>query len=265
MSPAAARTVFITGGASGLGLALARQYLAEGWRVAVADRDGDALARVGREALPGALLLACDVTSESDMTAVRDALASAWERLDLVINNAGVAVAGTVEECPQADWDWIVGINLLGVVRGCRLFLPRLRAQGHGQLVNVASVAGLIHPPGMAAYCATKAAVVALSQSLQAELDGSGVSVSVVCPAFFRTGLARTSRAATPELQHRIEQLVTGSSVSADEVARKVRAGIARRRFLITTHRRETAAWLLKRLLPNDWFLRLLLLGMRGG
>lgn len=252
------RCVLITGGASGLGLALAAHYLRAGWRVAVADHDAEVLARSVAGPLSGALALDCDVRVEADLIRAREQLLAAWGRIDLLVNNAGVAVAGRLEDCAEADWQWIVDINLLGVVRGCRAFLPQMRAQGHGQVVNVASLAGLIHPPLMAAYCATKAAVVALSEVLEAELAGSGVAVSVVCPGFFRTGLARTSRTTTPELRAAIRRLVAGAPVSAERVAAQVAAGIAARRFLITTHRPETLLWMCKRLLPHALFLRLM-------
>jgi NAD(P)-dependent dehydrogenase (short-subunit alcohol dehydrogenase family) len=256
------RSVFITGGASGLGLALARQFAADGWAVAIGDRDSAALSRVLREDLPAALGMICDVTQEDDLLAARDLLLRRWARIDVVINNAGVAVAGPIEDCSAADWSWIVDTNLLGVARGCRVFTPVLRGQGSGHIVNIASMAALLHPPGMAAYCATKAAVVALSEVMEAELAGSGVAVSVVCPAFFRTGLACTSRASSTALQAAIEQLVAGAAIGADEIATRVRAGLADRRFLILTHPFEQRIWWLKRWLPHPWFHRLMMRAM---
>ena len=257
------RNVFITGGASGLGLALATQYLAAGWQVAIGDHNREALAAVASGPLANALALECDVTVETDLEAARDTLLAAWGRIDLVINNAGVAVAGPVADCPSADWDWIVGINLLGVARGCRIFAPVLIRQGHGHIVNISSMAALLFPPSMAAYCATKAAVVALSEVLEVELANSGVSVSVVCPAFFRTGLADHSRTTSPELKGTVERLVGKAPVDADTIARRVRSGIAARRFLITTHRSETLAWHVKRILPHAWFHRLMMVALR--
>ncbi|MDE3010929.1 MAG: SDR family NAD(P)-dependent oxidoreductase [Pseudomonadota bacterium] len=258
------KTAFITGAASGLGRELARQYLAAGWRVAVFDCDHAGLAAAWPDADARVLVLPGDVRSEHDLAGARDRVLTEWGRIDLLVNNAGVALAGALEACSADDWEWIVQINLLGVVRGCRLFLPAMRAQRAGHVVNVASMAGLLYPPGMAAYCATKAGVIALSEVLQAELDGSGIGVSVVCPAFFRTGLARTSRTATPELRRVIEHLVGDSTVPAARIAAAIRAGVSHRRFLITTHRRESLVWLCKRLLPQTWFFRLMMRALRA-
>lgn len=257
------RTVFITGAASGLGCELARQYLVAGWRVAVFDCDQAGLAAAWLGAEANVLVLPGDVRSEDDLGAARDRVLAEWGRIDLLVNNAGVALAGDLEACSADDWDWIVQINLLGVVRGCRVFLPAMRAQRDGHVVNIASMAGLLYPPGMSAYCATKAGVVALSEVLQAELAGSGVGVSVVCPAFFRTGLARTSRTVTSELRRTIEHLVGDSTVPAARIAAAIRAGVSRRRFLITTHRRESLVWMCKRLLPQAWFFRLMMRALR--
>lgn len=254
---------FITGAASGLGLALAGQYLAAGWQVAAIDCDGAALMRLKDRELAGALTLVCDVTSESALIGARDAVMATWGRIDLLVNNAGVALAGALEACSEADWQWVVEINLLGVVRGCRLFLPLLRAQRSGHIINIASVAALIHPPGMSAYCATKAAVLALSEVLEAELQGSGVGVSVVCPAFFRTGLANTSRTTTPALRRAIEQRVGQAHMDAATVATRIRAGVAAGRFMITTHPLETWLWRLKRVLPHPWYFGLMMWVLR--
>src|SRR6185312_10510780 len=113
----------------------------------------------------------------------------------LVINNAGVAVGGRVGEVALDDWRWIMGVNLWGVIHGCHVFATQLRAQGSGHILNVASAAGLLAPPGMAPYNVTKAAVVALSETLRGELRDAGVGVTVLCPTFFRTNIAASSRA----------------------------------------------------------------------
>ncbi len=256
------QTVFITGGASGLGFALASQYLQAGWQVAVGDRDAVALVRALDGELAGAFGMVCDVTLDADLERARDAVLARWGSIDLIYNNAGVALAGSLEDGLPGDWQWIIDTNLMGVVRGCRIFAPVLRAQGRGRLVNIASMAGMIHPPGMSAYCATKAAVVALSEVLEIELAGSGVGVSVVCPGFFRTALARHGRASSPVLRQVAERLVGGAAVSADAVATKIRAGVARGHFFILTHRLERGLWWLKRLLPHTWFVRLMIAGV---
>ena len=156
---AGARRIFVTGGASGLGRALAERYARAGWRVALGDvneeRGAEALAAVRAIAAKegsSALFVRCDVTEESDLEAAADRLRSEWGGVDVVVNNAGVAVGGGIAEVPLADWRWALEINLLGVVRGCKVFAPRLAAQGGGRLVNVASMAGLVHAPLLGPY-----------------------------------------------------------------------------------------------------------------
>ena len=253
--------VFITGGASGLGQALALEYARQGWRVLIGDLDrercADTLAQV-RALSPGSDAIACDVTREADLQAAAEWLQQQWGGVDVVINNAGVAQMGGIADASEGDWQWIVDINLLGVVRGCRVFTPMLRAQGGGQLVNVASMAGLVHMPQAAAYNATKAAVVALSETLQLELEADRIGVSVVCPAFFRTALAQNMRASDPQLEAMTKRLVERARIGPEQIARQVFAGVQRGDTHILTHPEARRAWLLKRVLPYALYLRLM-------
>jgi NAD(P)-dependent dehydrogenase (short-subunit alcohol dehydrogenase family) len=250
--------VFITGGASGLGRALAERYAREGWRVCIGDLDvercADTLSALQQHS-PHSHALACDVTREVDLQAAADWLTQHWDGVDVVINNAGVAQMGGIGDATLTDWQWIVDINLLGVVRGCKVFAPLLRAQGGGQLVNIASMAGLIYMPQAAAYNATKAAVVALSETLQLELAADNIGVSVVCPAFFRTALAQNMRASDPQLEALTKRLVERARIGPDEIAQLVFDGVARREAHILTHPGARRTWLLKRYLPYAWYL----------
>jgi short-subunit dehydrogenase len=144
----------------------------------------------------------------------------------------------------------MVDINLLGVVRGCKVFTPIFKRQQSGHFVNTASMAGLIHPPMMSAYNATKAAVVALSETLHTELARDGVKVTVVCPAFFRTNLAESVRTDNADLANLTRKLINKSKIGAEEIAAKVKAGVARGDFHILTHLRERRIWLFKRAAP---------------
>lgn len=247
------KRVFITGGASGLGRALVERYAKAGARVCIGDIHDQRgvqtqcdLRAIGIDAH----YLHCDVTREADLEAAARWMQERWGGADLLINNAGVATSGSISELPLADWQWIVDINLLGVVRGCKAFTPLFKAQKSGHIVNVASMAGLIHPPLMSAYNAVKAGVVALSETLHVELAQDGVQVSVVYPAFFRTNLAETARAADADSQRMMNKLVTQARRDADEIAALVQAGIERGDFHILTHKREARIWRLKRLLP---------------
>lgn len=253
--------IFITGGASGLGRALAERYAREGARILIGDLDTarckavlDSILELGGSGQA----IACNVTKEEDLQAAAAWLQKNWGGVDIVFNNAGVAQAGRIDDVPLSDWQWIVDINLLGVVRGCKAFAPMLRKQRSGHIVNVASMAGLIHLPAMSAYNATKAAVVALSETLYAELADDGVAVSVVCPAFFRTNLAATMRTTDPRLEQTTRKLVERSRHSAEGVAEKVFRGVRARDFHILTHSDSIAAWRLKRYLPYRAFQRLM-------
>lgn len=251
------KRIFITGGGSGLGRALALRYARDGWKVCIGDVNeagGAAVLAELQAAGAEAFFLRCDVTKESDMEAARDALLARFGGVDIVVNNAGVAVAGGIDETPEADWAWITDINLLGVVRGCRVFTPVFRRQGGGWFINVASMAGLLHPPQMAAYNATKAAVVALSETTYAELLPDNIGTSVVCPAFFRTNLADTVRASNADLANATRRLVNKAKIGADEIAEQVFRGVARGEFRIMTHAVERRLYYIKRVTPYEIF-----------
>lgn len=255
------KRIFITGGACGLGRALAGRYARAGWRVCIGDLDvarcADALAAI-REHSQQSHALACDVTREDALQAAADWLQREWGGVDVVVNNAGVAQMGGIADTSLADWQWAVDINLLGVVRGCKVFTPLLRAQGGGRLVNIASMAGLVHMPHASAYNATKAAVVALSETLQLELEPDGIGVSVVCPAFFRTDLAKNMRATTPGLERMTKRLVERARIDADEIADRIFEGVARGEPQILTHPEAKRFWRMKRLLPYRLYLALM-------
>ena len=255
------KRVFITGGASGLGQALAMQYAGQGWRVLIGDLDlercADTVAKL-RAISPASVAVACDVTIEADLQAAAAWLQQHWGGVDVVINNAGVAQMGGIDAVSEADWQWIVDINLLGVVRGCRIFTPMLRAQGVGHLVNIASMAGLVHMPQASAYNATKAAVVALSETLQLELEADRIGVTVVCPAFFRTALAQNMRASNPKLEAITKRLVERARIGPEQIARHVFEGVQRGDTHILTHPEARHAWMLKRVLPYRIYLKLM-------
>jgi NAD(P)-dependent dehydrogenase (short-subunit alcohol dehydrogenase family) len=232
--------VLITGGASGLGAALVRQLVAQGNRVLVADVAGPPAD------LPGEYLR-LDVRSEADWAAAVDWCEQHWDGLDLLVNNAGIATAGGIDVETLAEWDRVVDINLLGVVRGCRAFAPVFKRQRSGHIVNTASAAGLVHPPMMSSYNTVKAGVVALSETLSHELDPYGVKVSVVCPSFFRTNLSASLQGADTEMAAHGRRMIEKSPRTAEEIAAAVLAGIAKQRFLIIPDRPALLSWRTKR------------------
>lgn len=233
-SPSAAptnRRVLITGGASGLGLALATAFLERGDRVMITDLapTDERPATVPDDA--GYLRL--DVRSEDEWKAARTEVEQLWGGLDVLVNNAGIAQGGRIELLTEEDWRLITDINLLGVARGCRTFVPMLKTQGYGYIVNTASLAGLIHPPTMSSYTAVKAAVVAISESLRWELEPFGIGVSVLCPSFFRTNLASSLNSSDPAASKFAGKLIDRADRDADQIAAEAMEGINAGRFLV--------------------------------
>ena len=256
-----AKRVFITGGASGLGRALALRYARDGWRVCIADLN-DERGDSTREELTAAgaaeaLYRHADVTREADLQAIADELSRVWGGLDVLVNNAGVAQAGAIEDVTLADWEWIVNINLFGVVRGCKVFTPIFKQQGSGHIVNIASMAGLLDVPRMASYNVSKAAVVALSTTLEQELMSDGIHVSVVCPSFFQTNLGETMRATDPGLIKMMSKLLASGKLSADQVADAIVDGVAKKQVHILPHVAGERLWRAKRYLPHGLYSRM--------
>jgi NAD(P)-dependent dehydrogenase (short-subunit alcohol dehydrogenase family) len=200
MDDLAGKVAVITGAASGIGLAMARRFAAEGMKLVLADVERPVLQQAGSAvAEDGAdvLTVPADVSVWDDVAALADAAFDRFGDVHLVCNNAGVGSRGLpIAELPLADFEWVVAVNLFGVIHGLRAFLPHLRANDVGHVVNTASMSGLYHLPRMGPYNASKAAVVALSETLQFELaaEGSHVGVSVLCPSWVRTNISTSDR-----------------------------------------------------------------------
>ncbi len=254
----AQRRVLITGAGSGLGQALAERYARSGSRVACVDlsveRSEQTRARLAGD---GHLALAADVGSDAAMDALAAQIDAQWGGLDVLINNAGIASGGPMVETTMAEWHRVLDIDLLGVVRGCRLFLPGMLAQGSGQILNTASFAGLASAPGMMTYGVAKAGVVALSDQLRAEVHRAGVSVGVICPSFFRTNLLETA-IGNAQVRNIAARLMDTSPDTLDSVADHVFAAAERGQFLILPTRREPLRWRLKRWFPEVYFRQIL-------
>lgn len=254
----APRRVLITGAGSGLGRALALRYAAAGDRVACVDIDHQrAMQTVEALAGDGHLALAADVGDDASMDALHAAVAREWGGIDLLFNNAGIASGGALVDTTMDEWRRLLEVNLLSVVRGCRLFLPAMLQAGRGQIVNTASFAGLAGAPSIMSYGVAKAGVVALSEQLRAECADSGVGISVLCPAFFQTNLTSNWLGDT-RLKAFADRMMQTSPDTLDSVADAVFAAVARRQFMILPTRREPARWRLKRWFPELYFRQLL-------
>jgi NAD(P)-dependent dehydrogenase (short-subunit alcohol dehydrogenase family) len=246
----------VTGAGSGIGRAFALELAARGGEVVCSDIDLVAAQATVRDIdLNGGKALAarCDVSSLDAVFALADTAQRWFGVPTLVVNNAGVGIGGTsIGEAPIEDWEWTLRINLWGPIHGCHVFAPILRAQKRGHILNVASAAGLIAMPAMAPYNLTKAAVVALSETMFADLAGDGVGVSVLCPSFFPTNLTRSPRTSTdPKLHRSAMRLVEKGGWTAKDVAQAALAGVAAGKLHIAPQFDVGVAWRLKRLAPG--------------
>jgi NAD(P)-dependent dehydrogenase (short-subunit alcohol dehydrogenase family) len=236
------QTVLITGASSGLGAALAARYAARGDRVLLTDVNPPP------QPPPNSLFRRLDITSPQDWNDVIVWIREEVGHLDMLINNAGVAAGGRIDATDVTQWRRVLDVNLLGAVNGCHAVTPLMKARRRGHIVNIASLAGLVHPPAMGAYNASKAAVVALAETLRHELRPWDIDVSVVCPSFFRSALAKSLGGEDPLTDAVATKMIAGAARDADQIAARAIIGIDRRRFLILPDRRAFAASWTKRL-----------------
>lgn len=248
----------VTGAAGGLGRAFCLELARRGGRMVVADIDAAGAAQtvaLVEQAGGKAFATSCDVAR---LDQVEHLAVLADEKLggcDLVINNAGVAVGGAVGAVPIADWEWIMGINLWGVIYGCHVFVPRFKQQGRGHVINVASAAGLLSAGEMGPYNVTKAGVIALSETLASELRTHGVGVTVLCPTFFRTNISNSSRTTGNEdARAMVEKLMDRAKIQADGVARFALEAADRDELYAVPHGDGQWMWRLKRLVPERYY-----------
>ncbi len=252
MKDFAGKVAFVTGAANGIGLGIARALAKEGVHVALADIEREKVERAAAEVAAlgvSTLALPLDV---SDRAAVEDAahrVEARFGRVHICVNNAGISLQrGPAHEIAPQQWEWILGVNVFGAVNGVRAFLPLLRRHGEdGHIVNTASIAGLqVHPVlRNGSYAMTKYAVVAFSEALEAELAGSAIGVSVLCPALVTTTINNSSnrrpdRFGGPFIENRVDiaALVAGEQAAwtPDEVGDRVVHAIRNGEFFIFTH-----------------------------
>ncbi len=263
------KTAVITGGASGIGLATARQFAASKMNLVLGDiEDGPLQVAVDELRAAGARVIGIqgDVSKEDDVIAMRDAALAEFGAVQLVFNNAGVG-GGPAIATPKKVWDWVLGVNLDGVINGVNAFVPLFLEQNEGYVVNTASEAGLVGVGGMGPYCASKFAVVGLSESLFHELamTGKDVHVSVLCPNFVRTRIYESQRNMprdlvsyneSPMVQKgmKLAKQAVDAGIDAADVARAIEDAVASNEYWILTHQHSAIAITEQRL---EW--------MRGG
>ena len=192
------KVAFVTGGASGMGLAMVRSFAGAGMKVVVADIEQGALDAVAEEFAPSnadILCLKVDVTDRDAMEAAAAATEAAFGKVHVVCNNAGVAVGGAIDDMSYNDWDWVTKVNLDGVVNGIQAFTDRIKAHGEGgHFVNTASMAGHMALEGLSVYTATKFAVVGISETMRKDLAKHDIGVSVLCPGVVSTNIFNSGR-----------------------------------------------------------------------
>ncbi|HUI48839.1 MAG TPA: SDR family NAD(P)-dependent oxidoreductase [Acidimicrobiia bacterium] len=251
------KVAVVTGGASGIGSALARRFAAEGARVVIGDVEkpalDDAVSEL-RRAGADAEGVVTDVTDPAQMQGLADAAIARFGHVHVFCNNAGVGSGGLSWEMPLSTWEWVIGVDLWGVIHGVRTFVPLLMQEAEGYIVNTASVAGLVAAPFMGPYNASKHAVVAISETLQHELAMTAphVKVSVLCPGWVNTNIADSARNRPAALQETRADATDGaellrafiaSGMSPDDVAAQVRDAMRDERFWILTHDAEGDFW----------------------
>ncbi|WP_110948273.1 SDR family oxidoreductase [Pseudomonas bohemica] len=245
--------MMITGAGSGLGREIALRWAREGWRLALSDVSDDGLQetlKLVREAGGDGFIQRCDVRDYSQLTAFAQACEQKFGGIDIIVNNAGVASGGFFGELSLEDWDWQIAINLMGVVKGCKAFLPLLE-QSKGKIVNIASMAALMQGPAMSNYNVAKAGVVALSESLLVELRQQEIGVHVVCPSFFQTNLLDSFRGPTPAMKAQVGKLLESSPITASDIAGYIFDQVGQGEFLILPHEQGRMAWQLKQQNPQ--------------
>jgi NAD(P)-dependent dehydrogenase (short-subunit alcohol dehydrogenase family) len=254
----------VTGAGSGIGRAFALELARRGGQVVCADIDLMRAQETAAQIGPRALAVACDVANYDDVVALaKQAEEFLNGPVDLVINNAGVGSGGKdVGELPIEDWQWVLGVNLFGVVHGCHVFTPGLRTAGTAGIINVASAAAFGALPQMSAYNVSKAGVLALSETLAAELSGTDVAVTALCPTFVKTNVVRDGRIESQAVEL-AEKLMRWTGMTAEAVAVRTLDAHDKGHLYVVPQRHAQMLWRAKRYLPGP-YTKALGLGFRA-
>jgi NAD(P)-dependent dehydrogenase (short-subunit alcohol dehydrogenase family) len=251
------KTVLVTGAASGIGRASALAFARRGARLVICDLNEaglgeteEAIRRLGREVLGRRV----DVADAESMRAFAEEVHRGVDALDILMNNAGVAIGGGFLHTTLEDWNWIVGINLMGVVHGCHFFLPKMVERGRGgHVINVSSAAGYTASEALSAYATTKFAVLGLSESLRDELQKHGIGVTAVCPGIINTPITRAARMRGPALdaQPKMISFYERRNYTPERVAENVLKAVQRNRGVAPISPEAWALYYLKRFAPG--------------
>ncbi len=250
------KTVVITGAGGGFGRAMALEFGRMGWTIGIVDINDagskETLEMVKRAGGQGEVFHT-DVTDAGAIKEMADHFFSTWRGVDILVNNAGIAVAGAVGDVSLKDWESVVDINTWGMVYGCHEFIPRMKAQGGGHILNIASAAGLLCITKMAPYNVSKAAIVALSETLRVETAPYNINITVACPVFFNTGLLDDMKSTDPWISE-VAKIGFEVGLPADTVAKRVIKAVAKNKFYVVPMFYLKLLWLNKRLTPNFYY-----------
>jgi NAD(P)-dependent dehydrogenase (short-subunit alcohol dehydrogenase family) len=250
------KRVVITGAGSGLGRALALEFAKLGWKIGIVDINDagsrETLKMVEQEGGKGEVFHT-DVTDPKAIKEMADHFYSMWNGVDILVNNAGIAVAGAVGDVPLEQWNTIFAVNFWGMLYGCHEFIPRMKRQGGGHIMNVASAAGLLCLTSMAPYSVTKAAVIALSETLRVEASPDNIHITVACPMFFNTGLLDDMKSTDPWISE-VAKTAFQNGHSADKIAKRLIKAVAKDKLYVVPMFYGKLLWLNKRLTPNLYY-----------
>lgn len=247
------KRTFITGAASGLGKALSLHLAADGWTIGISDVNTEALKNTHREieqAGGKAISFQLDVSDKEVYKKVAAEYLNQTGGIDLLVNNAGVGDGGKFEEYSLDNWEWMVRINQFGVLHGCHYFIPTFKKQQSGQIMNIASIAGVSCAPQMGAYNMTKAAVIAISETLYGELMDDHIRVSCVMPSYFKTNIADGVRGGD-RIKKITQTFVERSGFQATEIAQEILVRAGKGELYIILPKAARKIWLMKRLMPT--------------
>jgi NAD(P)-dependent dehydrogenase (short-subunit alcohol dehydrogenase family) len=251
------KRAIITGAASGLGRALAICLAGKGWKVGIADVN-DAGSRETLDLVTKAggfgEVFHCDVSKSEAVKAMADHFFTKWNGVDLLVNNAGIAIAGVVGDIALENWERIVDINLWGVIYGCHEFIPRMKKQGGGHVLNVASAAGILSLNDMGPYNITKAAVICLSETLKVEAAPYNINITVACPMFFNTNLIKDLEHSEPWEMELAGAAFQYSRITSDKVAQRIIKAMEKGKLYAVPMLSGKVFWANKRLTPSLYY-----------
>jgi len=244
----------VTGAGSGIGRATATALAQRGARVIVCDVDGARTQEIAAELGDRCVLArAVDVGDRAQMRALADEVHGLAPAVDVLVNNAGVAVGGGILDTTLADWDWLLRVNLGGVIHGCHFFAPRMAERRRGHIVNVSSMFGYFAPPGVVAYVASKFGVLGMSLSMRSELAAHGVGVSAICPGMINTNIVADARSAPTfdTFKSRTAETFLKRGAPPSKVAAAILAAIERDRPIVPVAPEAWISWGLMRAVPR--------------